>query len=131
MMADSGPKVARHKKGRSRVSNGSEILAGVDGRSVWARRFRDLLAAHVEDLGGPDMVSEAERSLLRRASALEVELERLEARFAAAGDGGPDVADLDLYQRTTNTLRRLLDTVGLERRSRDVTPDALSYAKGG
>ena len=130
MTADSGRKVARHKKGRSRVSNGSEILAGVDGRSVWARRFRDLLAAHVEDLGGPDVVSEAERSLLRRASALEVELERLEARFAAAGDGGPDVADLDLYQRTTNTLRRLLDTVGLERRSRDVTPDALSYAKG-
>lgn len=112
------------------MSNGSEILAGVDGRSVWARRFRDLLAAHVEDLGGPDVVSEAERSLLRRASALEVELERLEARFAAAGDGGPEIADLDLYQRTTNTLRRLLDTVGLERRSRDVTPDALTYAKG-
>jgi hypothetical protein len=37
---------------RSRVTNGRELLPGVDGRSLWVRRFRDVLALHVSDLGG-------------------------------------------------------------------------------
>jgi hypothetical protein len=46
-------------------------------------------------------------------------LERLEAKFAEAGEASPD--DLDLYQRTAGGLRRLLECVGLQRRLRDVT----------
>ena len=65
-------------------------------------------------------MSEAERSIVRRAATLTVELERLELRFAMAGEA--DAADIDLYQRTANSLRRLLEAVGFERRSRDVTP---------
>jgi hypothetical protein len=37
---------------RSRLTNGKELLPGVDGRSLWARRFRDVLALHLSDLGG-------------------------------------------------------------------------------
>jgi hypothetical protein len=37
--------------------------------------------------------------------------------------------DLDLYQRTAKSLRRLLEAVGLQRRPRDVTPDPLPYAR--
>ncbi len=68
-------------------------------------------------------MSEAERSILRRASTLEVELERLEARFAGSGESSPGAAELDLYQRTAGNLRRLLESGGLKRRKRDVTPD--------
>jgi hypothetical protein len=37
---------------------------------------------------------------------------------------------LDTYQRTTGALRRVLEMLGLQRRSRDVTPpDPLDYAR--
>ena len=78
-----------------------------------------MFELHVSDLGGEAVITEAERSIVRRAATLTVELERLEAKFAndQAADGA-----LDLYQRGANSLRRLLESVGLERRARDVTP---------
>jgi hypothetical protein len=105
---------------RSRLTNRSAVVIGVDGRSSWARRLRDVIELHLNDLGGPDAVSSAKRSIVRRAATLTVELERLESRFAQAGEA--DAADLDLYQRTAGNLRRLLEAVGLERVARDVTP---------
>jgi hypothetical protein len=89
----------------------------VDGRSAWIRRLKDLLGSHLSD--APD-ASVAERSIIRRASVLEVELEMLEQEFAQAGQA--TAAALELYQRTANSLRRLLESVGLQRRQRDVTP---------
>src|SRR6202045_4159049 len=71
---------------RSRVTNGSALLPGVDGRSAWVRRCKDIIEAHLSDLGGEDNTSAAERSLIRRASVMTVELERMEARFAVAGE---------------------------------------------
>ena len=62
---------------RSRVTNGNRLLPEVDGRTVWARRMRDLIQAHTADLGGDSEISEAERSLIRRAATLATELERL------------------------------------------------------
>jgi hypothetical protein len=46
----------------------------------------------------------------------------------ATGDAA-SAEDLDLYQRTAKSLRRLLEAVGLQRRPRDVTPDPLPYAR--
>src|SRR5215210_5800161 len=79
---------------RSRVTNGRELLPYVDGRTVWVRRFRDLFTLHVCDLGGDANISEAERSLARRACALTVELERLEMLFAQAGEASSEQLDL-------------------------------------
>ena len=121
------PKVGTIKHpGKSRITNGSAFLPGIDGRSAWIRRAKDLISEHLSDLGGPDNTSAAERSITRRVAVLSVELEHLEARFASAGSASPD--DLDLYQRTANSLRRLLEAVGLQRRAKDVTPDPLLYA---
>jgi hypothetical protein len=114
---DRSPLARRKSHGRSRVSNGNALLPGeVDGRSKWVRRCRDLINLHLGDL--PD-ASVAERSIIRRASVLTVELERLETTFALAG--AADASDLETYQRCANSLRRLLECVGLERRLRDVT----------
>jgi hypothetical protein len=113
-------RIVRHKDPqRSRVANGSALLPGVDGRSTWVRRCKELIADHLADLGGEDNTSAAERSIIRRAAVLTTELERLEVRFALAGEASAD--DLDLYQRTAGNLRRLLEAVGLQRRPRDVT----------
>ena len=118
------PAVDRPKdRQRSRITNGSALLPGVDGRSPWVRRCKDVIAAHLSDLGGEDNTSAAERSIVRRASVLTVELERLEARFALAEQASPE--DLDLYQRTAGNLRRLLEAVGIQRRPRDVTLPSL------
>jgi hypothetical protein len=112
---------------RSRVSNGSSLLGSeVDGRCIWARRLRELIDDHVADLGGEANTSVSERSIIRRASCLTVELERLEVKFALAGQASD--TDLDLYQRCSGNLRRLLEAVGLQRRARDVTDDVLARA---
>jgi hypothetical protein len=123
------PKVGRKKDPqRSRITNGSALLPGVDGRSPWVRRCRDLIAVHLSDLGGEGNTSAAERSIIRRAAVLTTELERLEVKFALAG--AADERDLDLYGRSASTLRRLLEAVGLQRRNmRDVTPSVADYLK--
>jgi len=112
------------KQGRSRITNGTRFLHDVDGRSPWVRRCKDIIAAHLSDLGGADNASAAERSIVRRASVLTVELERLEAKFATAGEASPD--EIDLYARVAGNLRRLLEAVGLQRRARDVSPPSVA-----
>jgi hypothetical protein len=108
---------------RSRMANGSELLPGVDGRSLWSRRLRELLDMHISDLGGEANISASEMALVRRAITLIVELERREVTFAQAGQ----VSDSALmtYQTAVNTLRRTLEALGLQRRPREVDDPAL------
>jgi hypothetical protein len=75
---------------RSRITNGSALLPGIDGRLAWVRRCKDIIASHLSDLGGEDNTSESERSIIRRASVMTVELERLEAKFASQGEASAD-----------------------------------------
>jgi hypothetical protein len=114
-------RIAEQKRsGRSRITNGSKLLPGVDGRSPWVRRAKDIISAHLSDLGGVDNTSAAERSIIRRAAVLTVELERLEAKFALAGEASAE--ELDVYSRIASNLRRLLEAIGLQRRPRDIAP---------
>ena len=132
-MSDAWAAVGGHKsphktdgRGRSRITNGKAFVPGVDGRSTWVRRARDVQAQLVQDRGGAGVVSAAEALIMRRAAILEAELERFEGIFAAAGEA--DAAQLNLYQTCANTQRRLLEAIGLERRARDVTPSLQQYA---
>jgi hypothetical protein len=113
------------RRQRSRVGNGSSWLTGIDQRSAWYRRFKDCIQEYLSDIPDP---SAAERSIIRRVSTLQVELERLETKFAKAGEANPE--DLDLYQRAAGNLRRLLEALGLQRRPRDVTPSLSAYLAG-
>ena len=116
-------KIGRQKDAqKSRITNGSALLPGIDGRSAWVRRAKDIIAAHLSDV--PD-ASTAECSIIRRASVLTVELERLEAKFALAE---ANTADLDVYARMAGNLRRLLESIGLKRRPKDLSLDPLDYA---
>jgi hypothetical protein len=97
---------------RARATNDRSIVAGVDGRVLWCRRLADLIALYENDLGSD--LPEPRRSIVRRAATLTIELERLEAKFATAPDGASR-AELDGYQRAANSLRRLLESNGLDR----------------
>lgn len=123
-------RVARPKSPqRSKVANGSAFLPECqDGRSSWIRRAKELLSDLLNgQLGGAGNYSEAEAILAKRAACLIVELERRESIFAKAG--AADDTALAIYQTTVNTLRRTLETIGIERRSRNVTPTVADYIR--
>ena len=108
---------------KSAITNGSALLHDVDGRSQWMRRLRDLVQDHVADLGGADALSAAEMALIRRSAMLTLQLELMESRWND-NNGEASRQSLETYQRVVGSLRRTLETLGLERRTRDVTPAA-------
>jgi hypothetical protein len=121
-------RIGHVKAGRSRITNGSAFLPkGHDGRSAWVRRCKDIIAEHTADKGGQSNISAGEASIIRRISALTTELEILESRFAKA-NGNATTSDLDLYIRGSGALRRLLETIGLDRRARVVGEDYITNA---
>ena len=99
---------------RSRVSNGKELLPGVDGRSLWIRRCRDLIEEYTRELGGAPTAREM--AMVRRAAVLQVEAEQIEVKFANGDSGNIDL--LTAYQTLANSLRRILLTLGLEDQSK-------------
>jgi hypothetical protein len=82
---------------RSRVSNGSALFVVGKGTSAFARRFADILGEIVNDLGGPDQLSEGQRQLARRAASLSLACERLEAVIC---DGTSSAAEAAFTDRT-------------------------------
>lgn len=102
---------------RSAIANGTTLwIDGVDGRSREARRFRDVYGDLVAHLGGSDYATEPQKHLARRAAALVVWAEMAESKLATDGD-----LNIQNYTTTANTLRRLLQDIGLQRVARDVT----------
>lgn len=119
----SRPQVIRPKpEGRSRVGNGKAVLASVDGRSAEMRRYKEVYAQLVDDLGGDP--SEAQDIIARRATTLAVWCESAETAMA---NGEP--LDIAAFTTAANSLRRLLSDLGLERKLRDVTPGVDRYLR--
>lgn len=102
----------------TRKGNGAVVLAGVDGRSTMARRFREIVTGIESDLGGD--LTEAQKHLCARAATLACWCEEREGELAKGED-----FDAGQYATIANALRRLLSDLGLERRARDVTPPDL------
>jgi len=65
-------------------------------------------------------MSEAELSLCRRCATLEISLETMEA---AMSEGKP--ADPEVYARIASHLRRILETLGIKRRPREIESNPL------
>ena len=100
---------------RARASNDATFLAGVDRRSSDARRYRDVVRAIVSDLGGDDVLSEAQRQIASKAAFLALRLEMMQCQSLAGGE-----IDLPLFGALADRLRRLLETLGLQRVPREV-----------
>ena len=120
--------VGGHRRDRSghavqSLAAASMFVAG-DENSAFSRRFHDLMLGHISDLGGVDVLSAAQMSLVRRMSAMEIQLEELEGRMSR---GEP--VDLDAFGRASSHLRRIYETLGLQqgRKPRDVSLDLRTY----
>ena len=125
MSSDSAVIVERSPTARAAVTNDCTALAGVDGRSAIARRYRDLVCSIISDLGGDDFLSEGQRQLARRAAALSCQCEQVEAGMANGG-----AVDTEGYVRLINALNRCFASIGLKRSQRDVTPTGLRARMG-
>jgi hypothetical protein len=114
--ASSNPK-SNALKSKSRVTNGRGLFVERDMRGPWTRRFKDVLAEIISDLGGPDSLSEGQRQLARRATTLSLMCEKMEGEMA---DGNE--IDLHRYGQLTDRIGRTFHRLGLKRQARDVTP---------
>jgi len=97
-------------------------MRDLDGRSRAAARCRELARELEVDLGGADRLSTAQRQLIQRAAVLAAQLEDFETRWCLG-----EVVELPDYLQAINVQRRLLVSLGLERRARDVTPSLREY----
>jgi hypothetical protein len=109
---------------RAKITNRGHI-PGQDNRGTWVRRLRDVIALIAADRGGGDVLSEATLAVIRRASVLIVELEQRELKFA---EHGATDLQLEQYSRVAGNLRRMLESIGLERVPKEV-PDLATYVR--
>jgi hypothetical protein len=122
---DSSAAVPRPLTVRSATTNDPLLLRGVDGRSVVARRYRDVAIALADDLGGQDRLSEPSKILIRQAAAMTVQVEGLQSKIVS----GEDV-DLEQLTRLSNVLGRTLQRLGLKKpRAKPTGPLAAHFAE--
>jgi hypothetical protein len=113
---------AGKKQARSRLSNGRDVLPDVDGRSVVARRYRDIMGVVVSDQGGAEHLSETQLQLIRRFSAASMLAEQMEARLARG-----EQINIQEYSVLVSTIVRVAQRIGIGRRAKNVTPSLKQY----
>ncbi len=111
----------RKAMARSRVSNGSDLLPDVDGRSIIARRYRDISSAILSEQGGEDVCSEARKQLVRRFAAAAVLAEQMEAKLARG-----ETIDINEHALLCSTMVRVARQIGVDRIPKDITSPRLS-----
>jgi hypothetical protein len=119
-------RLQRKAQARSRLSNGRDLLPNVDGRSLMARRYRDIMSAIASDQGGINRLSEARLQLIRRFAAAACLAEQLEAKLARG-----EQIDIQEYSLLVSTMVRMAQRIGLDRVPRDVAPSLVEYLRQG
>ncbi len=114
----------RKSHARSRLTNGKDLLPNVDGRSLVARRYRDISSAIAADQGGAGQLSEARLQLIRRFAAAAVLAEQLESRMANG-----ETIDITEHALLCSTLVRVAQRIGINREARNVTPTLEQYLR--
>jgi hypothetical protein len=97
-------------------------LDDLDRRTRAYQRATGLRDQLIEDLGGAAQVSIAQRELAERTAVTSAMLVDFEARWLS---GEP--IDVNAYFTGQNAQRRNLQTLGLERRHKDVTPSLARF----
>jgi len=106
---------------RQRSTPGGTPLPRLDGRTVSARRYRDLVIAFEAEVGGP--LSESERAMIKQAAAMTLQAEQLQTDLIL---GNP--IDNDLLVRLSGTAKRILSSIsGKAGERRPAGPDLQSY----
>jgi hypothetical protein len=106
----------RKAYGRAKISNDVELLPDVDGRTLIARRYRDIVAAILVDQGGEERCSESRKQLVRRFAAAACIAEQMEAQLA----NGAEI-DINEHALLVSTMVRVSNKIGVDRIAKDVT----------
>jgi hypothetical protein len=97
------------------VKFGKNFVEQMDGRSALGKEVRCRIEAIEADLGGPDTLSHAQRSLVEHAVWVDLALSNEECRIAR-GEG----IDIGPHTQLVNTLVGLYKTLGLKRQARQI-----------
>jgi hypothetical protein len=102
----------RTRKGKTRLLT----LDALDGRTAAYVAARKLVETMSRDLGGADQLSEGERQLVQRVALVGAIVSDFETKWVAG-----QKIELGDYLQACRTQCRLLSSLGLQRRSRDIT----------
>jgi hypothetical protein len=91
-------------------------LDQLDGRTIAAKQAREVISSIEADLGGRDSISTARRAIIENAAVLGAVVQDMGAKWISG-----EQIDLNLYSTLSNTRRRLLESVGLDFRAKDIT----------
>lgn len=119
MNAETAPEASGKGGGKLRLLT----LSDLDGRTKARKDADAFLNSVLSDLGGEDHVPAGKRALAEHAAIMNAMAMHQGAQFLS----GEPVSIGD-YATLTNALRRLLETVGLERVAKDITPSISQYA---
>lgn len=122
MLQGNGSLAPKKPTARSRVTNGGDLLPDVDGRSVIARRYRDIASAILVDQGGADRCSESRKQLVRRFAAAAVLAEQMEARLARG-----ESININEHALLCSTLVRVAQRIGINRVPKNIVPTVAEY----
>jgi hypothetical protein len=109
-------KVAAAPRTRSMVANRTRLIAGVDGRSSTARRYRDLIKEYtdfVREHGGGLDLSPAELGMIRQAAAITLRAEQLQAAVVL-----DQPVLTDELVRLSSEARRIISSLRIRQHSR-------------
>lgn len=109
-------------RSRTKVAKGRKVLAGVDGRSLMARRYHEVLERLLEDMG--EIPTESQTAIARRAALLAAWCEGAEALFVT----GDPAFNLINYVKAANCMRGLLGAI--DHRLRDVSGTVIINLNG-
>jgi hypothetical protein len=98
-------------KNRSARTNGLIVLHGVDGRSPEGRRYRDLVLAYAEEIGGVASLSEQDAALVRHCACATMQSETLQAAVVRG-----EHIDTEQFVRLGNGLVRALNALKARRK---------------
>jgi hypothetical protein len=102
------------RKARSRVTNGSKLLTGLDGRAPLRRRYRDLLAELETDMGQSQMTA-VRSSLVRRFAEGTIAAEVMAVQLIEG-----KAIDVAVFSQLASTLVRLASRIGLGRHAKQI-----------
>jgi hypothetical protein len=108
-------------RSRSRVTNAVELLAGIDGRSALARRYKDILAQIIVDQGDTG-ISETQMQLIRRFSATCIMAEAIEAELVEGRK-----VNVKKHALLSSTLVRLARRIGVNLQAKTIGPSLGAY----
>ena len=104
------------------MTNGRDLLPNTDGRTMLARRYRDIMAAIASDQGGVAHLSEARIQLVRRFVAASCMAEEMESKLVSG-----ESINMQEHAMLCSTLVRLAQRIGIDRRARNVVPALSDY----